>query len=118
MEGGVASGTGARFELGEYTLYEPLPLIVGMDTHAHDFGPLGRGTTKRSHGNKTTVDLANQKFTMVVEIVLFNGVDIVVPGPAPKIGSSGSECKHIHLPDRALGLRGTTPERPDATQPL
>src|SRR5260370_39708226 len=102
MEGGVASGTGARFEFGEYTLSEPLPLIVGMDTHAHDFGPLGRGTTKRSHGNKTTVDLANQKFTMVVEIVLFNGVDIVVPGSASKIGSSGSNRKHIERPRRVL----------------
>src|SRR5260370_17224920 len=98
MEGGVASGAGARLAVSEHTLSEPLPLIVGMDTHAHDFGPLGRGTTKRSHGNKTTVDLANQKFTMVVEIVLFNGVDIVVPGSASKIGSSRPNRKHPPLP--------------------
>src|SRR5260370_16845319 len=102
MEGGVASGTGARFEFGEYTLSEPLPLIVGMDTHAHDFGPLGRGTTKRSHGNKTTVDLANQKFTMVVEIVLFNGVDIVVPASASKITSTTSHTHPPHPPPPPL----------------
>lgn len=38
MEGGVTPGRGASFELVEYLLAEALPLIVGMDTHAHDFG--------------------------------------------------------------------------------
>jgi hypothetical protein len=38
MEGGVAFGTSASFEFAEYLLPEPLPLIVRMDTHVHDFG--------------------------------------------------------------------------------
>ncbi len=48
MEGGVASGTGASLEFAEYLLPEPLTLIVGMDTHTHDFGTRGRGATKSS----------------------------------------------------------------------
>ena len=52
-------------------LAEALPLIVGMDTHAHDFGMHGGGATKCSHGNEVTLDLANQKFAVVIEIVLF-----------------------------------------------
>ena len=83
MEGGVASGTGASFEFAEYLLPEPLPLIAGMDTHAHNFGTRGRGATKSTRGNYITLDLANQKFAIVVEIVLFNGINIIVPGPTP-----------------------------------
>src|SRR2546421_757606 len=110
MEGGVAPGTGASFEFAEYTLPETLPLIIGMDTHAHDFSPHGRGATKSSHGNETTFDLAKQKFTIGVEIVLFNGIDIVVPGTAPKIGSSGSNGKHMQELDGGLVRRGITPD--------
>jgi hypothetical protein len=56
MESGVASGTSASFEFVEYLLPETLPLIVGMDTHTHDFGTRGRGATKSSHSNDMTLD--------------------------------------------------------------
>lgn len=38
MEGSVAPGTGDGFEFTAHLLAEALLLIVGMDTHAHDFG--------------------------------------------------------------------------------
>jgi glycerol-3-phosphate responsive antiterminator len=52
---------------------------------------------------------------MVVEIVLFNGVDIVVPGAAPKIGSRLLHGKHMQVLDGGLVRRGITPDSKHAT---
>jgi len=52
---------------------------------------------KSIHGNDLTRDLANEKFTIVVEIVFFNGIHIIVPRTAPKIRFSLLNGKHQHM---------------------
>jgi len=81
-----------------------------MDTYAHDFGMYGRGATKSIHGNDLILDLANQKFTVGVEIVLFNGIHLVVQGTAPEMGFSLLNDKHMQVFNSGLVCRGITPD--------
>ncbi len=55
-----------------------------------------------------TIDLASQKFTVVVEIVLINGINIVVSGAAPKISFCLLNYKHMQIFNSDLVCRGIT----------
>jgi hypothetical protein len=106
MQGRIALGTGAGFELAEDDLAETAPLILWVDAHALDLGALRAGAAKGSHRHNGAIPFANQEFATVVEIRCFNSIDIVILGATPQVGAGLLNDLHVHVLDgRSIGGR-------------
>src|SRR6266566_6055819 len=108
VQGFIAHGAGAGFEFAEDDLAETSALIVRMDAHAFDFGAFRTGAAKASHGHEDAIPFADQKFSLVVEIRFFDGVDIIVPGATPQVGPGLLNGMHMQIFDSfSIGRRVT-----------
>jgi hypothetical protein len=80
----VTKGAGPRFERLQKTLTVATTLVLGEDAHALDLGSSLTGALQGSHRDDLAVAFPYQKFAAAVEIVLLNGIDIVIPEPRPR----------------------------------
>src|SRR5581483_4801878 len=96
------------FEFAQDDLTQTATLIVRVDAHAFDFCAFRACAAKGSHSHEDAIPFADQKFSLLVEIRFFDGIDIIVPRTTPQVGSRLLKGMHMQIFDSlSIGRRVT-----------